>query len=161
MAKNIVNVDRNRDNSIDRMRQQMNDLFDNFFRGGPLGFFDEPEWSLSPGGDFRVPTSDVYETDDAYVINVETPGMDKNDVKVEMDDNTLTIRAEKTQEQKDDQKKGYFRSERSYTGFYRQFPLPEGVDSENIKAQYNNGVLEVIVPKTEERKRNVKQIDIE
>lgn len=88
---------------------------------------------------------DIYEKDDCYHVEASIPGFDKNDIKIEMDKGSLTITAEKKEEEKDNSKK-YIRKERSFYGKYQRSFYLGDVDEDNIKASFNNGVLKVTVP---------------
>jgi HSP20 family protein len=103
------------------------------------------------GGATWLPAVDAWETDDALVISVDLPGVRKEDVSIEVDDGVLTISGtrERKVEQREDR---FYRFERRYGAFSRSVTLPQGVDESTIKAQFENGVLEITVPKPEERK---------
>lgn len=103
------------------------------------------------------PRTDVSETEDAYVLEAELPGMRKEDIKVEMKESLLLISGEKRAEERE-KTKGYHRIERSYGVFNRAFRLPTSVDESHITARYENGVLRLTVPKREEAK--LRQIEI-
>ena len=103
------------------------------------------------------PSVDVFEKSDKYVINAEIPGMEKNDIKIDVKDGALAISGEKKYEEKKEDE-NYIRVERRYGKFERRFNLPENVDVEKVSANYKNGVLEVTLPKKEEAKP--KQIDV-
>jgi HSP20 family protein len=108
-------------------------------------------------GEFSwVPPVEVCERDGHLVVNAELPGLNKNDVKVEVTSDGLVIQGERKREY-EEERGGIHRSERSYGAFYRSIPLPEGANIEQAKAQFNNGVLEVKVPipKTQERTRQI------
>ncbi len=98
-----------------------------------------------------APRVDVMEHKDAYTIKAELPGVSKNDVRIVLQENVLTIRGEKKQEseQKD---ANYHRVERAYGSFERSFTLPTSVKSEKIDASYKDGILTVTLPKVEEAK---------
>jgi len=98
-----------------------------------------------------APQVDVIENKDAYILKAELPGVNKNDVKITLHENVLTLRGEKKQEseQKDS---NFHRVERSYGIFERSFTLPTGVKSDKIDASYKDGVLTVTLPKVEEAK---------
>ena len=126
------------------------DLFDRFFYGWPESERAEDiVWA---------PRVDIHETDKEFLVDVEVPGMDKKDIKVEVRDNTLTIFGERTNERKTETTETY-RVERNYGKFERSFSLPETVDGGKVTAKYNNGVLEIALPKTEKAKP--KEIPIE
>ena len=98
-----------------------------------------------------MPATDLQETKDDVVVSVELPGMKKDEIKVTVQDNILTIRGEKKQE-KEEKDTNYHRIERSYGFFTRSFSLPTTVKADQIKAAYDNGVLRVELPKAEEVK---------
>ncbi len=104
------------------------------------------------------PAVDIYETADSLVIKAEIPGVDKNDISVEVKDNTLYLKGERKFE-KGIKEENYHRMERSYGSFSRVFSLPTTVDQNKVKASYKNGVLEITIPKIEEAKP--KQITVE
>jgi len=116
---------------------------DRFFNDFSLGLWDsDTVW---------YPTADLTETDDAYEVHAELPGMKKDDIKISFHNNILSINGEKKQEKKTD-KKNYHRVERVYGKFERCFRLPDDVKSDEIKAKYKNGVLVVTIPKSEKAK---------
>ncbi len=99
----------------------------------------------------NIPSVNVADEENEYRIEVAAPGLEKNDFNVQVNDNTLEISSEQKHED-EDKKRNFVRKEFSYTSFKRAFTLPEGVDSENIKAEHKNGVLYVHLPKKEETK---------
>jgi len=112
--------------------------------------------------DFKVPIADMYETDNEVIIQVEVPGVDKKDIQLEINDNKLILKAENKEESEiNDEKKGYYKIERNYNSYSRSFYLPEYVESDKIKASYNNGVLEIHIPKTNNEKKKGKFIKID
>jgi HSP20 family protein len=100
----------------------------------------------------RVPSLDVYDEKDTLVVKVELPGMKKEDVEVSLAGETLTIKGEK-KEDKEVKEDDYYRRERSYGSFLRTVDLPCEVKSDEIKASFKDGVLEIRMPKTEEAKK--------
>jgi HSP20 family protein len=100
----------------------------------------------------RMPSLDVYEEKDSVVVKAELPGMKKEDVEVNLAGETLTIKGEK-KEDKEVKEDDYYRRERSYGSFLRTIALPCDVKSDEIKASFKDGVLEVRMPKTEEAKK--------
>ncbi|MFP4687304.1 MAG: Hsp20/alpha crystallin family protein [bacterium] len=106
------------------------------------------------------PRVDVYEEGDNIVFECEAPGVDKNDIDVSIEDNRLTISGnrheEKTVEKED---RDYYRSERFFGEFQRTFTLPEGVDAEQVNANFDNGVLKVVLPKAPEAKKRSIEIN--
>ena len=104
------------------------------------------------------PNVDVYETDNSYVLKADLPGINKEDINLDINNNTLTLKGEKKFEEKVEKDK-YLRIERRYGSFSRSFTLSDKVDKENISANYKDGVLEVTLPKKEEAKP--KEIKVE
>lgn len=106
-----------------------------------------------------VPAVNIKESDDNFVVAVAAPGKTKDDFKIELDNGVLTISSEKKQENETNEKDGrYTRREFSYSSFRRAFSLPDSVDNEKISASYNNGVLEISLPKREEAKVQPKRM---
>jgi len=139
---------------IASLQREMNRTFDNFFSrfGNSLGSLEWP-WGGSE------PRSDVVETEGSVEVSIELPGMDQKDIEVSLTEDALTIKGEKKVERQED-KKGYIVSERSYGSIFRTIPLPPGVDTEKAEARFKNGVLTVTVPRTAEAKAKVKRIDV-
>lgn len=108
-------------------------------------------WDTPATSRHWVPEMDLVETDDHYLLKADLPGMKQEDVAIEFNDGTLTISGERKAEyeRKD---KGFFRLERSFGKFSRSLSLPDGVDPDRIGASFHDGVLEVRIPKPEERK---------
>jgi len=94
-----------------------------------------------------TPHVDISDKGKELKVSVELPGMDKDDVEVNLDDNALTIRGEKKSEETEE-KEGYYMSERSYGAFQRIIPLPVEVDPEKVKAKFKKGVLNIVLPKS-------------
>ncbi len=142
--------------------EQMDRLFGDFFgrRFGPWwpgARWPEIRW---PAEMEASPSVDIFEDKDEVVVKAEIPGMVKEDVDVNITENTLTISGEKKKEEKVE-KKDYYRIERSCGSFSRSFQLPSNVRTEKAKATFKNGVLEIRLPKTEEAKKKEIKIKIE
>jgi HSP20 family protein len=110
----------------------------------------------SPGGDGGtlrrwMPAMDLLETTDHFVLRADLPGMSEEDVNIELEDSTLTVSGERRTEHEESQE-GYYRVERASGSFQRSLTLPKGVDPEAVTASFDRGVLEVRIPKPEERK---------
>jgi HSP20 family protein len=105
------------------------------------------------------PQIEVFERDGNLVVHADLPAVRKEDVEVNVDNDVLTIRGQRRQEHRETEG-GYRRTERSYGSFFRQIPLPEGVDPSSIEASYQDGVLEVIVPSPREQARGRRRVDI-
>lgn len=98
-----------------------------------------------------APAMDLVEADDHFVLKADLPGLADDDVNIEVQDGTLTISGERKSES-EKREKGWYRVERSFGRFSRSLSLPEGVDADKIEASFDKGVLEVRIPKPEERK---------
>ena len=94
---------------------------------------------------------DLVEEDDHFVLSADLPGVEEQDINVELEDNVLTISGERKSEH-EDRKEGYYRIERSSGRFSRTLTLPEGIDADSIEARFDNGVLTVRIPEPEQRK---------
>jgi HSP20 family protein len=111
-------------------------------------------------GKQNVPSVNILEKDNCFVIEVAAPGMEKSDFKVNVNNDLLTIKSEKNHNDEVNNS-NYSRKEFSYSAFERSFTLPDNVESDNIKAGYINGILNVEIPKKEEAKiKPVKEIEI-
>ncbi len=99
-------------------------------------------------GGIAFPPVNINETDNAFNLDLSVPGMKRDDFKIDIEDNILTISSEKEEEKKEDDK-NYRRREFSYSGFSRSFTLPDNIDESNINAKYNNGMLQLTIPKKE------------
>jgi HSP20 family protein len=98
-----------------------------------------------------VPAVDLVEAEDHFVLKADLPGLTESDVNIEVQDGTLTISGERKAEHERDER-GWYRIERSFGSFSRSLTLPDGVDADRIAASFEHGVLEVRIPKPEERK---------
>jgi HSP20 family protein len=115
--------------------------------------FDAPATGGNGGSTLRrwMPAMDLVETDDHFVLRADLPGLDEGDVNIEVEDNVLTVSGERKAEH-ETAKEGYHRVERAFGSFSRSLTLPEGVDAEAVTANFERGVLEVSIPKPEQRK---------
>jgi len=111
---------------------------------------------LTPANPMRA---DIKETENGYIVDVEVPGVNKEDIKLELKDDILSICVEKNEDLKEEGK-DYIRRERRYGSCSRSFYVPD-IKHEDVKAKYNNGVLTVTLPKVEEIKDKKRKIDIE
>lgn len=98
-----------------------------------------------------APSVDIYETENAIIMNAEVPGIDEKDIEIKIEDNTLTINGERKLE-KETSEENYHRIERSYGSFYRSFTIPRQIDQDKINAEHDNGVLRITMPKKPESK---------
>ena len=132
---------------LNTIQSEMNRLFNTFFDS------PAPSGSQSNGHSLRrwIPAMDLVETEDAFVLRADLPGLSEQDVNIELEDNVLTVSGERKAEH-EERKEGYYRVERASGSFSRSLTLPEGVDPEAVSANFERGVLEVRVPKPEQRK---------
>jgi len=134
------------------LQRQMNRLFDDAF----TGYVSAPR---NGNGATLAPSIDVKESDKGIEVEAELPGVDEKDVQVTLEDNVLTIKGEKKAE-KEETKKGYYMSERSYGSFMRSFEMPAGIDAAKVSATFAKGVLKVSLPKPTAADAKAKKIDI-
>jgi HSP20 family protein len=130
---------------LQSIQQEMNRLFGTVFDG--------PEGGPGTGVTIRrwIPAMDLVEDDGHYVLRADLPGLSEDDVKIELEGDVLTISGERASEH-EQSREGYHRVERASGSFARSLTLPEGIDPESIEAGFDKGVLEVRIPKPQERK---------
>ena len=129
-----------------RKRNEFPSLFNGFFDGDVFpGFF--LDFDKKTG----TPAVNIVETTDDYRIEVAAPGLDKADFKIDLENNVLTISAEKEDKQEEKNER-FMRREFNYSSFSRSFTIPNTMNAEKISAQHKDGVLHVIIPKKEEAK---------
>jgi len=127
---------------FESLRHEVDRLFDEF------GFS-----SWQPFGRRGIsPAVDVVESDKAYEVTAELPGMDEKDIEIKVTQDSLTIKGLK-EEQKEEKEKGYHRQERRYGSFERSFGLPDSVDADKIQADFKKGLLTVTLPKKAEAQK--------
>ena len=125
------------------IQDEMNRLFHEYFTRAP----EKMEGDNYPW----IPVVDIFETEDEIKVVAEIPGIKKDDVKISLQDNVLTLKGEKKQE-KEEKDKNFHRVERSYGSFQRSFSLPAAVQADKVKANYKDGILTITLPKVEEAK---------
>ena len=139
----------------------------NLVRWNPLGemtamqnrinrWFNDPFWPVGrmdneAGMGMWNPAVDLYEKDDHFVIKAELPGVNKKDITIDLKDRVLTLSGQRSYDN-EVKEENYYRRERSYGKFQRAFTLPADVDSDKIKAEFNDGLLQIEVPKPEQQK---------
>jgi HSP20 family protein len=128
---------------LNSLQSEMNRLFNTVF--------DAP--SGSSGSVLRrwVPAMDLVEAENHYVLRADLPGMSEEDIQIEFEDGTLTVSGERKAEH-EEREEGFHRVERSFGAFSRSLTLPKGIDADAVTASFDRGVLEIRVPKPEERK---------
>lgn len=136
------------------LAKSIDSLFDELIGNFPATWNNELK-NLS----FNSPATNIHETDDAYHLELIAPGRDKEDFSINVEKGVLTISFEKKEENKTE---GYktIRREFSYQTFKRSFNLDENIDSDNIQAKYENGVLKLFLPRKEQPKPSTKQINV-
>ncbi len=117
---------------------EMDHFFDRWSQNTPANVYQDKALS---------PVSEISETEDYYLMSMDVPGMKKEDIKIELVDNMLTISGERKREKSTDENQKFQRYEKSYGVFKRSFTLPSSVESDKVEARYENGVLELILPK--------------
>ena len=128
------------------IQSEMNRLFNTFF--------DNPSVEVSHGNGAQrrwLPPMDLVEAEGEFILRADLPGLSEEDVNIEVEDNVLSISGER-KSRHEQSEEGYHRVERSFGSFRRSLTLPEGVDTDAVKATFDRGVLEIRIPKPEERK---------
>jgi HSP20 family protein len=138
---------------LNTIQNEMNRLFNNLF--------DAPTGGSGSGTQARrwIPAMDLVETTDHYVLRADLPGLGDEDVNVQLEDSVLTISGERKTEQHTEPE-GYYRLERAFGGFSRSLTLPDGIDPDSIQAHFDRGVLEITIPKPEQKKARQVQIKL-
>jgi len=143
------------------LRREMDRLFEDFGRGfSPTrrSVFDvEPFWQQETT--WAAPAVDIAESQKAYEITAELPGMDEKNIEVKVANGNLIIKGER-QEEKEEKEKDYYLRERNFGSFERSFDVPEGVDGDKIEASFSKGVLTVTLPKKPEAQKPAKRIEV-
>ena len=129
---------------LSTLQNEMNRLFNTVFDAPAPG---------NGGSTLRrwMPAMDLVETDDHFVLRADLPGVSEDDVKIEFEDGTLTVSGERRAEH-ESKDEGYYRVERAFGSFSRSLTLPQGIDPAAVGASFDRGVLEVRIPKPEQRK---------
>jgi HSP20 family protein len=134
---------------LNQLRREMDSMFKAPAQGEENSAIATSDW---------VPAVDIKETDSAFEIHADIPGVDPKDIEVHMENGLLTIKGERKSESKEE-KEGYKRVERQWGSFYRRFSLPDSADADKINAKSKNGVLEITIPKQE--KAPARKISVE
>ncbi|MBN2161800.1 MAG: Hsp20/alpha crystallin family protein [Pontiellaceae bacterium] len=131
---------------FDMLHREINELFDGYYRGFGMRKAGSADFELSEG-------------DDEIRVKIELPGMDENDISIELEEDVLSVRGERRQE-KESRKRNYHVSEISYGTIHRTIPLPARVDQEKAKAKFRRGVLSLTLPKAEDDGTRRRQIPV-
>jgi HSP20 family protein len=144
---------------ITRWERDMERMMEDFFGRRIRPWWPE-RWLRTEGIELTAPAVDLFEEKDDIVVKAELPGIDKNNIEVNLTNHTLTIKGEKKKEEevKDE---NYYRAERSYGSFVRMLELPKDVHADKVKASFKNGILEVRLPKTEEAKTKEVKVKVD
>ncbi|CAN5506807.1 Hsp20/alpha crystallin family protein [soil metagenome] len=144
------------DNSLFSLQQDMNRIFQNFFHT-----FDADSFATSGHFSEKLfqPRIDFSENSNQLKISVELPGLDEKELDVSVSKEALTIKGEK-REEKEENTNGYYRMERHYGSFHRTIAFPCGVEKDGAEATFKNGVLTIVLPKTQEAQAAVKKIPV-
>ena len=135
------------------LQKSFNSLLDEFFNEMPV------KWGKDWNGQY-APTVNIHETDEAFHLEMNAPGRNKEDFKISVEESVLTISFEKKEEKENESYKT-LRREFSFESFKRSFNLGEEINAENIQAKYENGVLKLYLPKKPVVKESAKQISIQ
>jgi len=142
-----------------RFEEMMNRMFENFSgKTTSRRLLSSGERGAVVPSEYREPFIDVMESDKEIIATAEMPGLEKQDIKINVTEDMLEISAETKQEEKKEEK-GYIYRERRSGSYYRAISLPSPVDPDNSKATYENGVLEIKMPKTEVKKKTLLMIE--
>ena len=135
-----------------RFGEGMEQLFADFGVGGlmPRGFNELAAWA---------PQIELFERENQLVIRADLPGLKKDDVQIELRDDSVVIQGERQEERKEE-REGFYTTERTYGRFYREIPLPEGADTDEATATFRDGVLEITIPRGEGETRG-RQLEIQ
>jgi HSP20 family protein len=138
---------------LNTIQNEMNRLFNTFF--------EQPGQTSRGNGPTRrwLPPMDLVESGDHYILRADLPGLSDGDVNIQLQENMLTISGERTTEHQE-QQEGYYRLERASGEFSRSLTLPDGVDPDGVEAHFDRGVLEVRIPKPEQKKPKTVQITL-
>ncbi len=135
------------------IQEEIDSIFRDVMRGPRLWSYREPgDHRELEGGSWREPFVDIFDRGDSFVITAELPGVRREDIKVRVTDDTVYVEAQIRRE-KELEKEGAIRIERYYSGYRRVIRLPDEVVPEKARAKYNNGVLEITVPKRHPTKK--------
>lgn len=140
----------------ERLTQRFGDDFDNLFEG----FFRPMRWAEETVNEGLVPRMDVVESDDEFVVHAELPGVKKEDIHITLEDGVLTLDAESKSETEEKEGNRVVRQERRYGKYVRTMRLGKEIDERNVKANYKDGILELMLPKAEEVKPKKINVDV-
>lgn len=135
---------------IETLQREMNHLFDDVF--SPLNRGENAHLS-------RIPAAELEEAEDAYHLKLEVPGLEAEDLNIEVTADAVSVRGERKSETKTDEK-GITRTEFRYGKFQRVIPMPGRINNQNVSAEYKNGIVNLTLPKAEEEKNKVVKVNL-
>jgi HSP20 family protein len=145
---------------FESLRREIDRLFDDFQPFGNRSPFARVMSGLDLASNaWFAPAFDMTEQNGAFAISAELPGIDEKNIELKVANGILTVKGEKSEEKKEEEK-DYYLSERRYGSFQRSFELPAGVDADKIEASFSKGVLNIKLPKTADAIKSEKKIDI-
>ena len=152
LSKNLPVKRDDKRHPLARLQGDMNMVFDRFFNDFRLSPFKDRDLTT-------LPKVDIKETKKEVLVSAELPGLEAKDLDISITDDVLTLRGEKRQESKREEE-NYFHMECAYGAFNRSIPLPSEVESNNVKAEFKNGILKIALTKKPEEQRKAKKIEI-
>lgn len=142
---------------LSRMQREIDKMFSSFnSEPSVINLNDE----LSGDSNFRRAVSDFSENDKEYILDIELPGMRKEDISLNVTDRGIEVKATRKQEDEREDKSGNYMQKKAFAGFYQAIDLPVDADSDNIEAKYDNGILTLRIPKRLVEKNDSKKIEI-
>ena len=146
---------------LESLRTEIDRLFDDFRHFGIRSPLSRavPTFDLASSAGWFAPAFDMTEQNGEFAISAELPGIDEKNIELKIGNGILTVKGEKSEEKKEEEK-DYYLSERRYGSFQRSFELPAGVDADKIEAAFSKGVLTIKLPKTADAIKSEKKIDI-
>lgn len=146
---------------MQRMQSEMESLLGTCIDCAPFQGQSLPADAKQLAPLYRRPHTDVIETENALVANIELPGVEKNDIRINATEDGIEVKVENAEERSEEGKEqGTSMKEKRFAGFYRQFVLPKHVDASKIEASYRNGVLQLTIPKQDSHKGKPLGIEI-
>ena len=144
---------------LTRWERDMEHMMEDFFGRRTRPWWPD-RWFRTDEVEITAPAVDLFEEKDDIVVKAELPGMEKDNIEVNLTDHHLTIKGEKKKEE-EIKEENYYRAERSYGSFLRTLDLPKDVHADKVKASFKNGILEVRLPKTEEAKAKEVKVKVD
>jgi len=156
-----INRTNNNLQPISSLQNQINSMFNDFFSNDnwPFSAMSLPSFQRANAANFIMPSVNVSETDNEYRITAELPGINTQDIDIAINNNNITLSGEKSEEN-EDSGENYLVCERSYGSFQRSIPLPQGANTDEAQASFNDGVLTINIPKRAEAVSHSRKLEI-